>query len=149
MKQILIALAGASLAVSAAQAQDIKIISGTCGPSSMTATVAAKEDLGDHKLPFICDSAVISFTDPTHIMIQFAEKAASRASIVAYAGVVQNREMVDVQLYMEPGKPMPTDDGTCRIFWDGDRTKAIVCGAEAMHDNQRTVAVVEFNASAP
>jgi hypothetical protein len=51
MKWILIAIAIAGFSVSAAAAQDIKIIPGVCGVPSFTATVGAKEDLGDHKTP--------------------------------------------------------------------------------------------------
>jgi hypothetical protein len=150
MKWILIAIAIAGFSVSAAAAQDIKIIPGVCGVPSFTATVGAVEDLGDHKIPFACDSAVVSFTDPTHIMIQFAEKQSSAVHILAYAGQVrEDAQTIDVaRVYLEPGKPLPAADGACKMFLKSAKVTDIVCGAEIQQGSQRTVGVVTFKANA-
>jgi hypothetical protein len=131
-------------------ADDTTLVKGKCAPQSYIAEGAISEDLTKRQSRFFCDSAVVtSFSDnPRHVMVQFAEFKSTLVRILAYAGMMDNPEIMTVsKVYLEPGKSSPVVDGHCKFFFKEKRISGIACGGMIIDESgRRIVPIVAFNA---
>jgi hypothetical protein len=144
------ALAAAALiAISAtpARSQGVKILTlyGKCDASSHIAEGPRGADLRKLESRFFCDAAVVSYGRGESMMVQFANSRANHSPIVGFAGRMGEGGVMDVdRVYLEPGKPLPVTEGTCKFSFKGARVDWITCGAPIDEGAMRTVPVVVF-----
>jgi len=145
------ALSAVSTASHAAPVKDIQILQGECGAQSHTAEGGVNDDLTKRQSRFFCDSAVISFFDEQnrHILIQFSEKHSNHQRIIGYGGTMEaDGKILDVDhIYLEPSKALPAQGGACKLFFAQRHMTDIVCGAQVIEGQQKTVAIVAFKAA--
>jgi hypothetical protein len=126
--------------------KDTKILTGQCTSQSHIAEGDVNGDISATATPFICDSAVLSFfTDPTHVMIQFAQKSVDGSPVLAFAGTVDNDlHMIVKTVYLRPNEPSAVEDGQCRFFVQNKKLTGIVCGAVILDGTTKTAPIVNF-----
>jgi hypothetical protein len=139
------------LGISQATALDVpgtEIHDGQCTADSHIAEGGVNEDLTKRQSRYFCDSAVISSLNrgDTRFMIQFSEKRAHHNTVLGFAGHTDKGILELERVYLEPNVPTYVTDGHCRLFFRKDTLTDILCGAEIIQEDRKTVVVVRFQA---
>lgn len=139
-----------SLAATGAHAQgfpEMTILKGSCSEKSHIAEGKLGTDLTRNQARFFCDSVVIMPINgnPRHVLLTFAESQSHTRPQLGFAGVMEDRQMVDVQrVYLTSGKATPVDEGACKFFYKGSRITGVFCGGKIDQGDRRTVPIVAF-----
>jgi len=131
-----------SAGVAQTQPSDVTIVSGACQAQSALTQ-------GGEKTAFVCDNAIFAFFDlqNSHVMIQFAEKSDGHAAILGFAGTMEkDGTTLDVdRMYLEPGKPQPAQQASCKLTFQEPHITGIVCDGQVAA--QKASARVVFKAA--
>lgn len=150
MRRLLVSACMLTFAAVGANAQGFPeptILKGSCSDKSHIAEGRIGADLTKNQARFFCDSVVIIPIDgnPRHVLLTFAELQSHTRPQIAFAGMMTDRQMVDVQrVYLSTGKATPMDDGACKFFYKGPRISGVFCGGKIDQGERRTVPLVAF-----
>jgi len=127
-----------------------EIIKGRCASPSHVASGLVTEDLTKKRSRFFCDSAIIMTFDEAgrHKLIQFVDSNANHSRTLGFGGLMEEKAMLAVKtVYLETARSTLASEGACKIFYDGERIRDIVCGAKIDEGDRRTVPIVTFKAA--
>ena len=149
LKKSLLIGAFALAPASITSAGPFNVIDGICSQDSHTAEGQIDSDLTKRQSRFFCNAAIIiNYNDyKGHLLVQFAAKEASHSQLLAFAGRLDNENIMKVEhLYLGGAKPITVSDGYCKFFLKDQGISGIACGVKVDETGRRTVAIVGFDA---